>query len=205
MNPIDKLTSLFSKFPGIGPRQAKRFVYFLLQENDSYTRELLDLITRIRREISYCLVCYRLSFNQSSKICNLCSDPKRDPSILMVVAKDIDLENIARSGSYTGKYFLLGGLLPILEKGPEEKIRIRELLSLVQVMVDTSPALREIIIALSVNPEGDNTVDYIKNYLLEITQSKGIKISVLGRGLSTGTELEYSDSETIKNALTNRH
>lgn len=193
---------MFGRFPGIGPRQAKRFVYFLLSESPAYTRELIDYISRLKKEVSHCPICFRLSLGQFSQQCELCRDQSRDSSVLMVVAKDIDLENISRSGEFNGRYFILGGLLPILEKNPEQKVRIRELVSLVQSMARSG--LKEIIVALSANPEGDNTADYVKNILSPICSASGIKISLLGRGLSTGTELEYSDSDTIKNALKNR-
>ncbi|MFA5987369.1 MAG: toprim domain-containing protein [Candidatus Paceibacterota bacterium] len=125
----------------------------------------------------------------------------------MIVAKDIDLENIKRSGAYTGRYFVLGGLLPILEKHPEEKIRTTKLKDLLTTTLEKDN-LREVIVALSANPEGDYTADFLKKYIGDIASatnpSTQIKISVLGRGLSTGTELEYSDSDTIKNALKNR-
>ncbi len=202
MNPIEKLTQLFGKFPGIGSRQAKRFVYFLLSENSTYVRELIDYIIKLKKEVSYCQLCFKLSLNQASLYCDLCRDKSRDTSVLLIVAKDIDLENISRSGEFNGRYFILGGLLPILEKNPEQKIRIRELSSLVQKM--SGEGLKEIIVALSANPEGDNTAEYVKITLGQICDNSNIKISVLGRGLSTGTELEYSDSDTIRNALKNR-
>ncbi len=202
MNPIERLTQIFGRFPGIGPRQAKRFVYFLLSENSAYSRELIDLIIRLKKEVSYCRQCYKLSLNQNSQYCDLCRDQSRDVSVLMIVAKDIDLENISRSGEFNGRYFILGGLLPILEKSPEQKIRIRELSLLIQNML--KDGLKEIIIALNANPEGDNTADYVRGFLKSICDANNIKTSVLGRGLSTGTELEYSDSDTIRNALKNR-
>ncbi len=202
MDPIQKLTQMFSRFPGIGPRQAKRFVYFLLAENPAYVRELMDNISRLKREVSHCPTCFRLSLSATSRECDICRDESRDQSVLMVVAKDIDLENISRSGEYGGRYFILGGLLPILEKNPEQKIRSRELSQLVSRMADAG--LKEIIVALSANPEGDNTADYVRNIISPIATAKNIRVSLLGRGLSTGTELEYSDSDTIRNALKNR-
>ena len=204
MNPIEKLSQMFNRFPGIGPRQAKRFVYFLLAENDGYIRELIETIGRLKREIGHCSICFRLSLNPGNKICELCRDETRDGSTLMVVAKDIDLENISRSGEFNGRYFVLGGLLPILEKNPEQKIRVRELANLIKNMTVKEPKFREIIIALSANIEGDYTSDYIRNYISPTSADNNLKITILGRGLSTGTELEYSDSDTIKNALKNR-
>lgn len=195
---IEKLTELFNRFPGIGPRQAKRFVYFLLSQNDFFIKELLNLIREIKQEIKYCSLCFRLSPATKDNLCSICSDGKRDKTKLMVVAKDIDLENVEKSGVYDGKYFVLGGLIPILEKNPEERTRLKELLK----RIDGHTA--EIIVALSANTEGDYTADYLINYIPKNLAGHNIKISLLGRGLSTGTELEYSDSDTIKNALENR-
>ena len=200
-NSIDKLTEIFGKFPGIGPRQAKRFVYHLLNQNESINRQIAELIIGLKKENGSCSYCNRFFFKpQSGSICSICNDQNRDQSRLMIIAKDVDLENIERSGSYDGSYFVLGGLIPILDKNPSEKIRQTELLS----RINKIPSLKEIIIALSANIEGDHTTDYLKEILKQISTERGIKISVLGRGLSTGTELEYSDGATIKNALKNR-
>lgn len=157
---------------------------------------------RLKKEVSHCPTCFKLSLNSVSQQCDICRDTSRDSSVIMIVAKDIDLENITRSGEFNGRYFILGGLLQILEKNPEQKIRIRELTRLIEKM--SKENLKEVIIALNANPEGDNTADYVRNILSPICAGQNIKISVLGRGMSTGTELEYSDSDTIRNALKNR-
>ncbi|MEK9185117.1 MAG: toprim domain-containing protein, partial [Patescibacteria group bacterium] len=118
-----------------------------------------------------------------------------------IVSRDVDLEIIEKSHSFNGKYFVLGGTVPILDKNPETRIRSRELLKRIEVLDGT---LKEIILALNANSEGENTTDYLKSILSPVVTKHSIKISILGRGLSTGTELEYSDSDTIKNALKNR-
>ena len=120
----------------------------------------------------------------------------------MIVARDVDFEAIEKSHSYLGYYFILGGTVPILEKEPDKKIRAKELLALTKKR--GADGLKEIIVATSVNPEGENTFEYVEKLLSPVTRQFGIKFSGLGRGLSTGTELEYSDSDTIKNALKNR-
>src|SRR3989344_7166589 len=137
-----------------------------------------------------------------SILCSICRDPNRDSAYLMIVARDADFEVIEKSRSYTGHYFILGGTVPILEKEPEKKIRSKELAA--RVRTRAAENLKEIIIATSLNPEGENTADYISKLLSRILKEFNIKLSGLGRGLSTGTELEYSDSDTIKNALKNR-
>lgn len=197
MSPIDKLTEYFKEFPGIGPRQARRFVYFLLRKNDSYINELVNTIPQLKKSIRVCRMCFRyFPINHSGKdICNIC-DSNRNTDELMIVARDVDLDAVEKSGQYNGYYFILGGQLPILEKNPEQKIRINELKKILKERV----GLKEIILALSANPEGDNTVSFLKAEL----RNTGLTISTLGRGLSTGTELEYSDQDTISNALRNR-
>jgi len=205
MSSIEKLSSYFSKFPGIGPRQAKRFVYFLLLQNEGFLNELTNLILNLKKDIKVCVSCHRFfSFpNKETTICDVCQNPNTDHSMMLILEKDSDFENIKKTGSYEGKYFILGGSVPILEQNPAEKIRARELFTEVQKQAKQK-TLKEVILALSANPEGDNTVVYLKKILEPISQKFGIKISVLGRGLSTGTELEYSDSHTLKSALENR-
>ena len=120
----------------------------------------------------------------------------------MIVSHDVDFENIEKTHFYNGYYFILGGTVPILEKNPDKRIRQKELVENIERKI--SNGLSEIILALSYNPEGENTLTYLEQILKPITDKNNIKISTLGRGLSTGTELEYSDSDTIKNALKNR-
>jgi recombination protein RecR len=205
MTSIEKLTEIFSKFPGIGPRQSKRFVYFLLTRNRSFLEDLSSNLLSLKKNIRVCEFCYRFYQSQSndSKFCNICGDNNRDNHILMVVEKDADLETIESTGVYNGKYFILGGTVPILEENPENKVRSKELLNLIEREVKESD-LNEIILATSANPEGDSTHSYLISLLKPLIEN-GINISTLGRGLSTGTELEYSDKDTIKNALENRH
>ena len=200
---VQKLTEIFSKFPGIGPRQARRFVYHLLEEPDSSRNFLAQKITARKSEMIRCSQCKRFfSFGEAShqSLCPLCVETTRDSSLLMVVARDIDLESVEKTKSYDGHYFVLGGQLKILDKNPESRIRIIELEALLQ----KPPEVKEIIIAMSANAEGDYTADYVRQKLIESFPTRDLKITVLGRGLSTGTELEYSDSETITYALKNR-
>ncbi len=210
MDNTQKLIELFKEFPGIGPRQAKRFVYFLLMRNNGYSGELARLISEIKSNVTVCKSCFRFYTKSSSKsdVCPVCLDENRDKSLLMIVSHDVDFENIEKTKFFNGYYFVLGGTVPILEKNPEKRIRQTELLGIVKKKI--SEGLKEIIIALSYNPEGENSLTYLKQILSPLTNHGGepsvvkIKISTLGRGLSTGTELEYSDSDTIKNALKNR-
>lgn len=202
MDNISKLIEIFKDFPGIGPRQAKRFVYYLLNKNSAYSSDLANLIKEVRNSVHTCEECFRFFPNSNSKVCQICADKTRDNTQLMIVPNDVDFENIEKTKSYNGFYFVLGGTVPILDKNPERKIRQRELLEIINKKIQNK--LTEIIIAVNYNPEGENTLSYLKEILHPILEKNNIKVSNLGRGLSTGTELEYSDSETLKNALKNR-
>ena len=193
---INRLIESFLKFPGIGPRQARRFVYFLAGENKEYADNLAKLILEVKSGMKQCESCYRYfeSKNIEIDLCPVCSGASRDSSVIMVVEKDVDLENIERTGNFRGKYFVLGGLLSLGGNGTAE-VRLKQLFEKVQ---KEKPA--EIILATSATVEGENTNLYIERILEPLK----VKITRLGRGLSTGAELEYSDSETIENALKNR-
>lgn len=200
MDTINKLTEHFTRFPGIGPRQAKRFVYFLLRQPSPYHESLAAIIAELGKEINVCNRCMRyFTPVGASNSCVICSDKKRVQTSLMVLGHDVDLDNIERGKIYEGLYFVLGGIVPILEKNPETKIHINELITRIK-----SDGLKEIILAMSATTDGENTEKYVCDKINELAKTKKITISHLGRGLSTGSELEYSDSETIKNALNSR-
>jgi recombination protein RecR len=205
MNPIQKLTEYFADFPGIGPRQAKRFVYYLLTRNQAHIDEIARLMADLKSQVRICTSCFRFfqSENTQVTLCDICRNQNRENSLLIIVSRDVDLENIERAHVHNGKYFVLGGGVPILEKEPEKRIRSNELRKVVQERSEKHE-LKEIILALNATPEGENTADYIESFLKPLTEKYNIKISHLGRGISTGTELEYSDADTIKNALKNR-
>jgi recombination protein RecR len=206
MNTIDKLTELFKEFPGIGERQARRFVYFLMYKNPGYTEDLVKLISEIKKEVAQCSKCFRFFLKSenknNNKVCDICINPEINNSTILVVEKDSDLESVKKSRIYHGKYFVLGGLVPIVEKNTKTRIRVDELIK--KIKENAKSGLEEIILAFSLSPQGDHTDSYIRGQIQNICKENNIKISSLGRGLSTGTELEYSDNETLKNALKNR-
>lgn len=204
MDNIKRLEEIFTKFPGIGPRQARRFVYHILSRPVSYINDFANLILDARKQSLECVSCRRLyisnRINGQKDLCNVCSDLSRDRNTLLIVARDSDFEAVEKSGAYRGVYFVLGGTIPILDKEPERRIRLELLLT----KIADSNEIEEIILSLNTTPEGDNTADIIKDAIKKINLPKKVKLSILGRGLSTGAELEYVDGETIKNALKNR-
>lgn len=204
MDIIDKLTEIFKEFPGIGERQARRFVYFLMFKNQGYSEDLSRLILELKKDVTQCRECYKFFLANKTKTntCEICSNPNVDTSTLMVVEKDSDLESVNKSGIYNGKYFILGGLVPIVEKSTKSRVRIDELVK--RISENSSNNLSEIILAFSLSPQGDHTDLYVREQIKDTALKNKIKISSLGKGLSTGTELEYSDNDTLKNALKNR-
>jgi recombination protein RecR len=212
MNSIEKLIQIFSNFPGIGPRQARRFVYYLLTRADGTLSELSQHIKDLKNDVTICSDCQRffeLKLQHTSKkeegdprVCKICSNNSRDHSVLMLVQRDTDLESVEKNGGFKGIYFVLGGGVPILEKEPEKRIRIKELKSFLEKKI--KEGLKEIILGVNWNPEGENTADYVVKELKQITNNSNIKVTHLGKGLSMGTELEYTDPDTLKNALKNR-
>ena len=206
MDVIDKLASIFKDFPGIGERQARRFVYFLMSRTPAYSANLSELILELKKEVAQCHECFRFFIIKkaatTSELCEICADAGTDPATLLVVEKDSDLESVKKSRTYHGKYFILGGLVPIVEKTTKQHIRIEELKK--KISREKKSGLEEIILAFSISPQGDHTDSYVREELKETAEKLQIKISSLGKGLSTGTELEYSDNDTLRNALKNR-
>src|SRR3989344_4248812 len=198
-DPIERLVALFEKFPGIGPRQAQRFVQFLLRSSPAVRRELVDAVQSLGGSVRQCSECMRFS-SSSAKTCSMCSNPERDPKFLAVVASDADIAALERSGTYRGFYFVLGGTISLASE-KTNGLRIKQLLD--SIPTRTKAGLPEIILAFPANPEGDATAIQLRENVLGL-RNPTLKITSLGRGLSTGSELEYARSETIKNALESR-
>lgn len=202
--PKEKLMEAFKKFPGVGPRQAQRFVYYLRTKPDSFINDLHIGIRDLKTQSRKCSKCQRFfdSMTQSD-ICKTCSNTDRDHSKLMIVQRDIDLEHFESSDLFKGFYFVLGGTVPI---GKQDDIpayvRITSLISIIKEYIDHG--LSEIILALHINPEGEQTADITIKKIREIYGEDMIKITKLGRGLSTGSEIEYADKDTLRSALDNR-
>jgi recombination protein RecR len=199
MDPIERLTALFVKFPGIGPRQGQRFVQFLLRSSSATRRELIDAIQSLGGSVHQCAQCMRF-FSGKEKICSICLNPERDVSFLAVIASDADLAALEHSGTYRGRYFVLGGTISLASENISG-LRIKQLLASIPSRIENG--LGEIILAFPANPEGDATAIRVREEILGL-RNPNLKITSLGRGLSTGSELEYADQETLKSALENR-
>jgi len=203
MNEFEKLVEQFRTFPGVGRRQAERFAHFITRQDIGSVETLRVLLLKTKETAKFCAACQRLTFEIDEKeLCSICSSPNRDHSLLMVVEKDADLNHIERSGVYNGLYFVLGGVLPMRSEVVESAIRLSELEKL---LLHLKPHLVEAVLALGLTPEGEYTSDFLKKSIAgTLSKESQAKITVLGRGLSVGSELEYSDRETLRHALNSR-
>lgn len=205
MSTLDELIRHFERFPGVGARQARRFAWHLMSLPETESQKISTLIADLPGSVTTCHSCYRFfanHYNQNT-LCDICNDPNRDSSKLLVIAADNDIPAIERSGVYTGLYFVLGGTVPLLSEPENKRLRANTLKETVRERRD-SDALNEIILAFPINPDGENTARFVRSKLDELTDPESLRIVELGRGLSTGSELEYADSDTIKHALMHR-
>lgn len=205
MNSLDKLITYFEKFPGIGARQARRFAFHILTLPKADADEISNLIGTIQASVVECQSCRRFFAQNGNQngLCSICQSNNRDTAKLLVVERDSDIQSIERSGVYDGLYFVLGGTVPLLEAKENQKLRGGGLKHIVEERLPKG--LSEVILGFSVNPDGENTGRFVESILKQIKGAEKLKISHLGRGLSTGSELEYADPETLKNALQNRY
>lgn len=196
---IEELSEIFQQLPGIGPRQAKRFVYALLEKESIFLTHFANLLTRLPLQVKRCTGCFWAFEDTNATLCCLCANPNRNQALVMVVERDTDLTAIERSGIYSGRYLVLGGVVAPLKAEPYKGLHLEELYRMV-----AQSGITEIILALGASADGEATGLYIERMLEPIGQKKKIHITRLGRGLSSGAELEYSDEETIKHAFRNR-
>ncbi len=195
MSALERLAALFERFPGIGPRQAMRFVMFLLKASPAMRKEIADALLEVGKNVRRCNNCLRFH-DATTPLCSMCSSAR--DSVLMVVVHDTDIAAIERSGTYRGYYFVLGGMLSL--GGTTTEIHERELVA----RLKKSPEITEVILALPAQPDGDMTAAQVREKITAALDTPP-KITTLGRGLSTGSEIEYADPETIRNALLGRH
>ncbi|MBZ0294211.1 MAG: recombination mediator RecR [Anaerolineae bacterium] len=190
--PVTKLIDALSRLPGVGPKTASRLTFFLLRAPDELSLGLSDALRELKAETKFCSVCYNITVQDP---CGICSDSRRDHSMIAVVEEPLDVLALERTGVYSGVYHVLHGVIsPVNGIGPDE-LRIRELVK----RIDEGEVL-EIIVATNPGLEGDATAMYIQRELA----GKGVKITRLARGLPVGGDLEYVDAVTLSRALQGR-
>lgn len=190
--PIIALTAALAKLPGIGPRSAERVALHLVQADSATVKHLAEAMLTARERIGFCDVCGALT---EKSPCSTCADDRRDASLVCVVERAVDILSIEKSGSFRGKFHVLGGKISPLDGVEPDDLRIGELEKRL-----TSEPIREIIIALGTDVEGDAT----SNYLARRLARTGLKISRIGFGLPAGSGLEFADELTLNRALEGR-
>ena len=188
-DPISRLIRELAKLPGIGEKTASRLAFHILRAPGEYARELAQALVEVKEKIRLCSTCMNLTEQDP---CTLCSDPRRDPSLVAVVATPPDLYAIERTGGFRGRYHVLHGVLSPLEGIGPDDLRIKELLGRVG-----RGELKEIIVATSPNVEGEATA----LYLAKVLRPLGVRVTRIASGLAVGGELEYADGVTITRAL----
>jgi recombination protein RecR len=192
---LQKLVEIFSKFPTVGPRTATRFVFYLTRLSKEEINILIQELIKLKEKVKICPSCFS-PYESEGKICDICSNKERDKSILCVVSSEMDLLTIEKAKKYKGIYFILGGTISGLRKKDIEKLRIEKLIN----KIKNSHQIKEVILALNPNTEGQTTALYLERKLKPLNK----KITRLGVGLPIGGELEYADEETLSLALENR-
>ena len=165
-----------------------------MERNESELNELGRAIATLKKEVHFCRECFNISDNSH---CHVCSDPKRDRSKLLIVEKVTDLDSIEKTGLFKGIYHVLGGSINPLEGKTPETLRFRELNKRIDAMVNENKNV-ELILATNPNTAGETTAFYIRDMF---KNNKGVAITRLGRGLASGSNLEYADELTLRNAL----
>lgn len=194
--PIQDLVNQLSKLPDIGPRAATRLVFFLINQEQQDLDKLSFLIKNLKSEIKLCPQCFNISAN-GDKLCAVCRDPKRNPEIVCLIENILNILPIERTKQYNGLYHVLGGLISPFNKIGPDNLQISELIERVE---KSQPKIQEVIFALSPTTEGDTTTLYIERLLKPLK----IKTTRLARGLSTGSDLAYTDENTLINAIIGR-
>jgi recombination protein RecR len=190
--PITALTAALSKLPGIGPRSAERIALHLVQTDESSVHQLAQTILSARERIRLCSICGALT---ETEPCGICSDARRDASLICVVERPTDILSIEKAQSFRGKYHVLGGKIsPLNGVGPDE-LRISQLEARL-----TSEPIREVVLALPTDVEGDATSYYLAKQLA----TRGVKVTRIAHGLPAGSGLDFADELTLTRALEGR-
>jgi recombination protein RecR len=190
--PLAQLIEFFQKFPGVGPKSAQRMAFHLLKMPLGEVQRFSQILVEAKENIHYCSNCFNMS---ASDPCEICSDTKRDNSVICVVAETKDLIAIEKTREYKGLYHVLQGMLSPLDGIGVEDIRVKELL-----VRASDENVKEIILALSPSVEGEAT----SLYLAKLLKPFNIKISRIAFGLPVGSDLEYADEITLAKAIEGR-
>jgi recombination protein RecR len=190
--PISLLIGALSRLPGIGPRSAERIALYLVQADPGAVRQLAEALIAARQRVRLCELCGALT---ETSPCKLCLDPHRDPTVVCVVERPVDILTLEKAGTFHGRYHVLGGKLSPLNGVEPEDLRIADL----EKRLRQEP-IKEIVLALGTDVEGDATSFYLAKHLAQ----PGLKITRIAHGLPAGAGLEFADEITLSRALEGR-
>ena len=193
---IEDAVGEISRLPGIGKKTALRLALHLLKREEEQTRSLADAIVNMRTKTTYCVKCYNIA---DGRLCNICSNTKRDSSIICVVVDSRDVLAIEATSQYKGLYHILGGIISPLEGIGPSDLHIESLLKRVE-NTEEDDHVAEVILALSPTMEGDTTAFYLQKRL----KTAGVKVSTIARGIPIGGDLEYADEITLGRSIVSR-
>jgi len=193
---IEEAVSEISRLPGIGKKTALRLALHLLKREEEQTRSLSEALINMRTKTSYCEKCHNIA---DDRLCNICSNPRRDHSIICIVVDTRDVLAIESTNQYKGLYHVLGGIISPLEGIGPSDLQIDSLIKRIEYPEDAEP-VKEIILALSPTMEGDTTAFYLQKKL----KSTGVKMSTIARGIPIGGDLEYADEITLGRSIVSR-
>lgn len=196
---IQNLIERFSKLPGIGPRQAARLAFWLLNGPKEIRQNLKKALENLDKESQTCQLCHYVIENDGNNKCHFCDNPARDHSTICVVEKETDLATVEKSGFYKGLYHVLGGLFSALDTAVPKNLKMPELVKRIENS-QKNKNVEEIILALSPTHEGDLTAYYLEKLLKPLK----VKVTRLGRGLPYGSDVEFADAKTLSGALESR-
>ena len=189
---MERAVEAFSQLPGVGRKTALRLVLHLLRQSTEDVDRFADAVIRVKHDVKYCRVCHNIS---DADVCSICSDPRRDASVVCVVENIQDVMAIENTQQFHGLYHVLGGIIsPMDGIGPHD-LGIESL-----VKLGEEGTGKEVILALASTMEGDTTNFYISRKL----KNADVKLSVIARGISVGDELEYTDEVTLGRSILNR-
>ncbi|KKS44250.1 MAG: recombination protein RecR [Candidatus Azambacteria bacterium GW2011_GWA2_42_9] len=195
--PIKEFIDKFAKLPGIGPRQAARLAFWLLNGPKETRQNLKRVLEGLDKDARTCGLCHYVIENDGNDKCHFCDNPSRDHKTICVVEKETDLATIERSGTYKGLYHVLGGLFSALDTAVPKHLKLPELINRIE---NRKKETEEVILALSPTHEGDLTAHYLERLL----KPSKVKITRLGRGLPYGSDVEFADAQTLSGALESR-
>ena len=193
---MEALIQALRKLPGVGPRTAERYVFYLLSQPSNIAQELSEAILRVKQAIGFCSTCFNLADGDT---CSFCRDPGRDPSVVCVVEDHRSIRAMEKSGGYKGLYHvLLGAISPLDGIGPKD-LRVPELKARVK-----AGGVREVILATDSDLEGETTALYLAKELKAFGQDPPLKVTRLAFGIPMGSSVEYADQVTLGRALEGR-